>query len=263
MKSLNGEVILITGAAGGFGQSLVKQLVPLGARLLLADLDESVLRERTQHTLQATQTAFKPDQVLGYYAADLADPAGADRLLAAVQRDAPPIDILINNAGIAMSGHFADMPRDRWEMLLQINLLAPMRLTAGVLPGMLARRHGHIANISSTAGIVGVGFLVPYSTAKFGLRGFGEALGRDLRPQGVDVTTIFPFFARTAILDSPHYGDAPRGTLPDRVLNDPDMVMRQLIHGIQMRRERVFPGTIAKFAYFLTRFAPWALGRLA
>ncbi len=163
MKSLLDQTILVTGATGGFGQSLVKQLLALGARLALADIDREALHERTTLTLKQYGLDDRAGNIAGYFAADLASPDGAETLFAEVSRSAPEIDVLVNNAGIAMSGHFVDIPPDRWEALIQVNLLAPMRLTALVLPGMISRRRGHIVNVCSVAGLVGTPYLVPYS----------------------------------------------------------------------------------------------------
>jgi short-subunit dehydrogenase len=262
MQSLDARQILITGAAGGFGQSLVKQLLPLGARLLLTDVNEANLREHTARTLKSANLTDRGNHILGYFAANLADPAGATALFDALTGAGQVVDILINNAGIGMSGHFADIPADQWETLMQVNLLAPMRLTALALPGMLDRRHGHIVNVASSAGLVGAGELVPYSASKFGLRGFSEALAGDLQGTGVAVTAIYPFFARTPILDSAHYGAAPRRTLPDNLIYDPDFVMGRLIDGIRRRKLHVYPGRVPKMIDFLRRFAPGVLPRL-
>lgn len=256
MESFAGHVALITGAAGGFGQSLIRQLLPLGARLLLADIDREALAARTRETLKSASMEQHAEQLLGYFAADLATPNGPDALMAAIAPVASQLDILINNAGIAQSGHFSDIPQDAWERLMQVNLLAPMRLTALALPGMLNRRHGHIANISSVAGLIGVPTLAPYSTAKFGLRGFSEALAADVRPSGVYVTVIFPFFTRTPILDSPHYGPPLSSTLPDWLISDPDAVMRALVRGMRRHRLHVYPGALPHALNLWERLTP-------
>ncbi len=256
MKSLRGQVVLITGAAGGFGQSLTRQLLPLGARLLLADMDASVLCERTRLLLKQAGLDAHADQVLAYMAADLATADGADELARQALAIAPEIDLLVNNAGIGMAGHFVDIPRVRWETLMQVNLLAPMRLTSLILPGMLARRRGHIVNISSSAGLIGTPDLSPYSTAKFGLRGFSDALARELKPAGIDVTAIFPYFARTPILDAERFGMEPGRALPDYFITSADFVMEQLVRGIQRRRRHVYPGFMPRTINLLTRIAP-------
>ncbi len=259
---LAGKVIVITGAGGGFGQALTRQLVRAGSRLVLADVDAPVLRDQAARTLKVAGLDDRADQIIGYVAGDLSTTAGCDDVYAQVMALAPQVDILINNAGIGMSGLFSEIPEDRWEQLMQINLLAPMRLTARFLPAMMARRSGQIANVSSVAGIIGTPQLVPYSTAKFGLRGFSEALAHELKPYGIAVTVVYPFFARTPILQSAHYGTQPQGQLPERLVYDPDFVMEQFLRGIRRHQREVFPGALPRALYWLHRFAPWAMPKL-
>lgn len=262
MTALSRTTILITGAAGGFGQSFVKHLLAKGARLVLADLDQQTLADRTALTLKAAGLDHLAGNILGHVAADLATPEGAQALYDAARGLAPQVDILINNAGIAMSGWFLDVPRDRWETLMQVNLLATMRLTALFAPDMVQRRSGHIVNLSSVAGFIGVPGLAAYSTAKFGLRGFSDALAGELGPHGVHVTAVFPYFARTPILDSPHFGSMPRQTLPDRALYDADTVIAAVVRGIERDSRHVYPGATPRVLNVLQRVAPWLVRRL-
>jgi short-subunit dehydrogenase len=260
---LEGKVILITGAAGGFGTAMIRQFVRAGSHLILADLARDTLEARAALVLQEAGLEARANQILGSIAADLSTDEGCAATYAQTVAIAPHIDILVNNAGIGMSGFFAEIPQDQWEKLMQINLLAPMRLTYRFLPDMMARRSGHIVNISSLAGISGTPTITPYSTAKFGLRGFSEALANELEASHhIYSTAIYPFFARTAILNSAHYGNAPRGTLPDRLIYDPDFVVEQLLRGIRRRRREVFPGAVPRVAYWLRRFAPGVLRRV-
>ncbi|HEY7780302.1 MAG TPA: SDR family NAD(P)-dependent oxidoreductase [Ktedonobacterales bacterium] len=262
MTALFGRTVLITGAAGGFGQCLVRQLLVAGSQVVLADLDREELSARTTATLERAGLASRAGAVAGYLAADLATPAGADALRDQCVAVAPTIDILINNAGMAMSGTFLATPRDRWETLLQVNLLAPLRLVALFAPAMVARGSGHIVNISSVAGLVGTPGLAAYSTAKFGLRGFTEALAEELHPRGVKVTGVYPFFARTPILRSPHYGDGAPPRLPARLVSGPDEVIAATLRGIERDAVHVYPTSVARVIDVLRRVAPGLLGRV-
>lgn len=245
--TLDGMVALITGAAGGLGQEFARQLAAQGCRLVLSDLPGRL------------PEAHASPAVLGHVAADLAEPEGPDALLRGCAGLAPHVDLLLNNAGLAGYGRLDDVPPDRMERLMRVNLLAPMRLTALLLPGMRARRRGHIVNVASVAGIVGVSGLAPYCTSKFGLRGFGAALQAELRRDGVAVTNIYPFFTRTPILDSEVYGDGPRAALPERLVERPEAVVAESIRGIRARRPHVYPGPTAKAIALVERVAPWAL----
>jgi short-subunit dehydrogenase len=263
MTALAAKTILITGAAGGFGQSMVKQFLAAHARLVLADLDQHALAQKTALTLKAAGIDHLAPNILGHLAADLSTPAGPQALYDAYRAVAPPVDILVNNAGIAMSGWFLDVPRDRWEALMQVNLLAAMRMTALFAPAMVERHGGHIVNLSSVAGFIGVPGLASYSTAKFGLRGFSEALAAELRPSGVRVTAVYPFFAKTPILDSPHYGSMPRQPLPDRMLHDPDRVIAAVLRGIERNATHVYPDPTSRALNVLQRLTPWLVRRRA
>ncbi len=257
MKSLDGQVALITGAGGGFGREMIRQFLDQGSRLILADLRLAAIEEAIEWA-SAGRSAPARGAILGMVAVDLSEPAGgaelAERALALA-----PIDLLVNNAGIALFGPIEAIPPARWEALMQVNLLAPMRLTAALLPRMIARRSGHIANVASAAGLVGAPGLAAYSAAKFGLRGFAEALAADVRAYGIDVTTIYPFFARTPILNAERFGTPTSRLLPERLIYDPAFVVAQLIDGIRRRKQHVYPGAVPRQIDLLRRVAPWAL----
>ncbi|MCS6882305.1 MAG: SDR family oxidoreductase [Oscillochloridaceae bacterium] len=250
MKSLKEQVVLITGAGGGFGRALTRLLLREGCLLILSDVQRASLLESATAAAQTAKEA--PGRVLGFVEADLSQATGATRLYADVTRISSRIDILVNNAGIAVYGRFDQIPRDHWERLMEINLLAPMRLTHLFLPQMIARRSGHIVNISSAAGLVGVAGMSVYNASKFGLRGFTEALAGDLAPLGIDVTGIYPFFTRTAILDSPHFGRRP-WRLPGVVVGDPEVVMARLVRALRRRERHVYPGFWARATDVLRR----------
>ena len=165
-------------------------------------------------------------------------------------------DVLINNAGIAVSGRLDHVPRDRWERLLQINLLAPIRLCSLFLPGMIERGYGHIVNISSLAGWVGSAGMTSYCAAKFGLRGFSEALDLEVAEFGIQLTTVYPSFSRTRILDSDQFGYDERRVVPDDMLSDPAEVVAAIVKGVRKNKKHVFPDATARNVHYLQRFLP-------
>jgi short-subunit dehydrogenase len=251
VKDLGGQVVLLTGSAGGFGRALTRLLLREGCALILADLS----REAAVAAAEEAARAVGPGagRVLGFAGVDLSRPEGADELYADATRISPRVDMLINNAGLAVYGRVDHIPPQLIEQLMQVNLLAPMRLSRLCLPQMVGRGSGHIVNIASCAGLVGWDGLSVYSASKFGLRGFGEALARDLRGSGVDVTTIYPFFTRTAILHSPQYGLARRHSVPEPLVGHPDIVMAALVRGIRKRQLHIYPGFIARQIDLLRR----------
>ena len=254
MTQLQDAVVLITGAAGGFGQELTRQLLKMGSRLILTDRDKTILQQRAETLWKEAASG----EILACFEVDLASRQGCETLYQQVRSLNAPVDVLINNAGIAVFGRADEVPMDQWEKLMQVNLLTPMRLSSCFLPEMIDRQKGHIVNISSMAGWVGRAGLSHYAASKFGLRGFGESLFNEAKVHQVKVTTVYPFFSRTPILQAAQYGilaqqnNAP----PERLITDPVEVMRRTIHAIQQDKREVFPDRIGYASHLLKRYFP-------
>jgi short-subunit dehydrogenase len=257
MTPLNQSVVLLTGAAGGFGQELTRQLLEAGSRLILTDLHEAALQEQVA-TIQSTVTT---GEVLACLEVDLSDRAGCEALYQQVRSLGFPIDILINNAGIGVFGRNDEVPPEKWERLMQINLLAPMRLSALFVSDMIARRQGHIVNISSLAGWSGAAGMSHYAASKFGLRGFSEALFNETKDYNVKVTAVYPFFSRTPILQAERFGALANGfgELPAHIVTNPADVMRETLQGIVNNQLHVFPDRTGKILHRLKRYSPQLL----
>lgn len=254
MTQLDQAVVLITGASGGFGQQLTRQLLQAGSRLILTDLDKTVLREQ----VQAIQHQVTTGNVLACLAVDLSTREGCEILYQQVKALNIPVDILINNAGIAVFGRMDEIPNEKWERLMQINLLTPMRLSALFATDMIARQQGHIVNISSLAGWWSPPGLTSYAASKFGLRGFSEGLFHEVKDYNVKVTAIYPFFSRTPILQCEKFGSLSKidQEFLNNVSTDPAKIMRATIRGIERNKLHVFPDAIAQNAHLLKRYFP-------
>ena len=142
---------------------------------------------------------------------------------------------------------------------MQINLLAPMRLTSYLLEPMIEAGGGHIVNISSLAGWVGAPNLSAYSASKFGLRGFGDALAADEARNRIRVSNVYPSFTRTPILDSEQFGMGKKREIPERMISDPGSVVARILEGIEANKVQVFPDKTALRVHFLQRFVPWSI----
>jgi short-subunit dehydrogenase len=245
--------VLITGAGGGFGREMVRQFRAAGARLVLTDLSETALEPAV---------VAAGDALLAAVSADLATASGIDEVVATCTTADILPDILVNNAGIGLAGRVDHVPRARWETLVQLNLLAPMRLCHLLLPAMVERGSGHVINISSLAGWVGSEGLSSYCATKYGLRGFGEALAADLHDTGVRVSNVYPCFSRTPILDSPQFGYSQPRKVPEFLVSEPADVIAAVIDGVQRNRLHIFPDKHSRRIHYITRFAPWVLPML-
>ena len=244
------KTVLITGAGGGFGSHMVRQFRAAGSKLILTDMSDDALHGAIDDA---------GDDLVTSLVTDLSTERGCDALVEHCRSLAVTPDILVNNAGIAVAGRLDHVPRSRWESLMQLNLLAPMRLCDRWLPAMLERGNGHIVNISSIAGWIGSQGLTSYCASKFGLRGFGTALAGELRGTGVHVTNVYPCFSQTPILDSPQFGYEERRGVPPYLVSDPSDVVANVIKGVRRNRLHVFPDRHARLIHYATRFVPWLM----
>ncbi|MGB1251298.1 MAG: SDR family NAD(P)-dependent oxidoreductase [Candidatus Promineifilaceae bacterium] len=255
MTNLSQKTILLTGATGGFGQHFMRQLLAKGGRLIVSDLDAGALAALAQKI----HNEVGAGEIVASIGGDLSTRHGVDALWSEVEALGEPIDVLINNAGIGFMGRHDEVPQDKWERLMQVNLLSPMRLCAFAAPQMIARRDGHIVNIASLASWMADIGMTAYAASKYGLRGFSEALADELEKHNVRVSAVYPFYSNTAILDSPRYGTlaAEHVIKTDRSkATNPADVVRETIAAIEADRMPIFPDKIGRFLYKLKRYTP-------
>lgn len=188
---ISGSTILITGASGGIGGAIARQLAERGASLILVNRDGEKL-EALAAQLRATGAKVTP--LVG----DLAQPGEPARLVQDALEQAGAIDILINCAGVQNFGFFAEESAADTATLFNVNTIAPIAMVNAVLPHMLESGKGQIVNLGSIFGSIGFPCFASYSASKFALRGFSEALRRELAGTGVGVTYVAPRFTRTA-----------------------------------------------------------------
>lgn len=184
MNALRDKRVLLTGATGGIGKAVLQQLLICGADVVITGRDSQSL---------ALLSAAAPGRV-HMYAGDLNDASNREQLLLLCQQ-LGGIDILINNAGISQFGAQAEQDV---SALINTNLITPMLLSQLFLP-MLKQRQGSLLNVGSTFGSIGYAGFTGYCASKFGLRGYTEALQRELADTGVKVLYLAPRATRTAI----------------------------------------------------------------
>ena len=190
---LNGARALVTGAGRGIGATIALALAGSGCRLVLAARTESELEEVAAGILATGQKAV-------IVPTDLTRPDQVHALAARVEKEFGGVDILINNAGGAIFRPVIETSESEFERTIELNLTSVFRLTRALLPGMLARRRGHIVMIASTAARRGFANGSAYVAAKFGLNGFAQSLFYEVRGSGLRVTTLFPSSVNTDLM---------------------------------------------------------------
>jgi short-subunit dehydrogenase len=224
---LDGAIALVTGGSSGIGTATARRLAAAGARLFVTGRDPDRLAEVAG---QLGGTAF---------AYDLTRPDQAAELASRVLAEAGRIDILVNNAGQGWAGPLHGMTDAEITDLVAVDLTAPMVLTRAALPGMLARRRGHLGFVGSIAGRLGVREEAAYSAAKGGLGVFADSLRQELTGSGVVVTELVPavvetrFFARRG---RPYQRRSPRPVPAERAA---EVLLAAMLAG---RDEAYLPG---------------------
>ena len=189
------KVVVITGGSRGLGLALAEELGLRGARLVLAARDSDELK-RAAGILQKKGAISSEDEVLTV-SADLRKEEEAQRLIQLATSRFGHVDVLINNAGIITVGPVEVQTADQFRDVMNANFFSGLYCTLAVLPQMLARKQGAIANITSIGGKIAVPHLLPYTASKFAAVGFSEGLGVELRGKGIQVTTVCPGLMRT------------------------------------------------------------------
>ena len=226
---LNHRRALLTGASGGIGRAAALALSAAGARLVLSGRNERSLQELAVEIHGAGGDA---EVVRG----DLSTREGVETIVSRTLRTDPQLDLVVNAAGQAHFGAFEQTPDEVLEGLMRANVLAPMRLVQAVLPALHGVQGAMIVNVGSIFGSIGFPYFAAYSASKAALRGFSEALRRELADAGVEVLYFAPRYTRTAF----NAGAAERMAVALKMNQDsPQDVARQLVEAIAWRaRER-------------------------
>ncbi|MDY6904524.1 MAG: SDR family oxidoreductase [Thermodesulfobacteriota bacterium] len=256
MKIHNNSRVMITGAASGIGRSTALAMAGNGARLFLTDINESGLDETCGLVRQAGGT-------IGHHQAfDITDRAAVNAFADDIHRDFGPMDVLVNNAGIALFALVEDMAHDHWEKVLNVNLRGPIHVIESFLPAMIQAKKGHVVNISSTAGLAGLPWHAAYSTTKWGLRGLSEVLRYDLMQHNIGVSVICPGGVDTPLKNRVEILTVDRGSKAVQELIarfekhavTPEHVAQLIINAVEKKKFLVITSTDIKALYFLKRF---------
>jgi NAD(P)-dependent dehydrogenase (short-subunit alcohol dehydrogenase family) len=264
LRALAGKTVLVTGAASGIGLETALAFARRGAHLVICDLDEPGLEAAAQQ-IESLGSSVLARRV---------DVSKADEMQAfadEVHLRVEAVDILMNNAGVAIGGPFLSTSLEDWNWILGINTMGVVHGCHLFIPNMVKRgKGGHVINVSSAAGYSASSVLAAYNATKFSVLGLSEALWEELRPHSIGVTAVCPGLIDTPItrnarlvgeMDKPEKreemvgGYQRRGYLPDRVAAN-------ILKAVQKDRLVAPISPEAWALYYLKRFAPWLLRRV-
>jgi short-subunit dehydrogenase len=261
--NLENRTALVTGAANGIGRAIALSLAQRHCHLALVDINETALQQ-TIEMLRSTGVRAS------CYRADLSDPEAIAALPRAVLADHPGVDVLVNNAGVAVAGQFEQVSDEDFEWLFGVNFRGMVRMTRAFLPLLKASDAAQIAYLSSIFGIIAPPSQTAYVASKFAIRGFAESLRHELAQTCVGVTVVHPGGVATQIANNARLpaGVTEEEAAPGRVAMNkllrlpPATAGEIIVKGIEKRKARVLVGRDAMFGALLERLAPtgyWSL----
>jgi 3-oxoacyl-[acyl-carrier protein] reductase len=208
---LKGKVVLVTGAGRGIGRAVALAFAREGAKLALVG--------RTKKNLTEVQKELKETGVAtAVLPGDVSDEGVVSRIVGAAEQQLGPVDVLVNNAGIFTAAPVERMDAIVFDRVLAVNLRGPFLMSRALLPGMKARRRGHIVNVSSTAGRRGFAGGGAYCASKFGLAGLSEAMMYEARTSDVRVSVVYPSTVATDLVKKAGVGfDETKAIQPEDV----------------------------------------------
>jgi NAD(P)-dependent dehydrogenase (short-subunit alcohol dehydrogenase family) len=245
MRDIKGAVAVVTGAASGIGRALAVDLAKLGAQLALADVNTAGVEET--HALLGNAIART-------YTVDVSKASAVEGFAHAVERDFGRASLLINNAGVALMGTFAEVSLEEMEWLIGINFWGVVHGCKFFLPLLQPETDAHIVNLSSIFGLIGPPGQTAYAASKFAIRGFSESLREELRAtSAIKVTSVHPAGIATPIANRARAGRAITAAARQEAeeyfkkvaLITPQEASSVIIKGVLANKNRVLIGSDA------------------
>ena len=251
--------VVITGAGSGLGRAFCVELARRGARLLASDIDEAAA--------QATVTALSGIEA-STLRCDVANLADVEALATTADARLGGVDLLINNAGVAVGGPIGDIPIDSWQWIMGINLWGPIHGCHVFAPRFRKQGSGHILNVASAAGLLASPQMGPYNVTKSGVVALSETLYGELSPLGIGVSVLCPTFFQTNIANNSRlHGDPGMlemvKTLMGGASVQAEQVARIALDAVAAGRLYIVPHTDGRWLWRLKRLHPAGFQSLA
>ena len=267
MTAIHGSAAAVTGAASGIGRALALELAARGCDLALADRDEAGLQT------VAAEINRAHSQKVTVHRVDVSEPQQIADFAQAATSAHPGLNIVVNNAGVALLGQFNEIDQAQMDWLMNINFWGVVHATRAFLPHLARQREAHIVNLSSIFGIIAPPGQTAYAAAKFAVRGFSESLRHELRMAAspIRLSVVHPGGVSTNIVRNSRAGagvtdNERRAQLIERfdaaAKTTPAAAALRIIRGIEKNQPRILIGNDARFMDLLQRLRPatyWAV----
>jgi short-subunit dehydrogenase len=244
MKTLEDKVVVITGAGSGIGRALALNLARRGSLLALSDVDETGLAETVAQVRKAGAVTVRSDRL------DVADRDAFGRYALDVVQEFGRVNVIINNAGVALAGDFNDLEYNDIDWIVGVNLWGVVHGTKEFLPHLIASGDGHVVNLSSLFGLVSMPGQSMYNATKYAVRGMTEALREEMLIAGhpVGVTAVHPGGIKTAIARNARVSAKESKEQTAHLFDEklarmtPERAAEIIVNGILKNRARVLVG---------------------
>src|SRR6266480_3226180 len=261
MTAIRGAAAAVTGAASGIGRALALELAARGCDLALADRDDAGLQA------VAAEIAKTRSQKITVHRVDVGEPGEIEAFAQAAVAGHPGLNIVVNNAGVALLGQFNEIDQAQMDWLMKINFWGVVHATRAFLPQLSRQREAHIVNLSSIFGIIAPPGQTAYAASKFAVRGFSESLRHELQMAAspVRLSVVHPGGVSTNIVRNSRDGigvtdNERRGQAIERfdsvARTTPAAGALRIIKGIEKNQPRILIGNDARFMDLLQRFRP-------
>ncbi|HET7337477.1 MAG TPA: SDR family oxidoreductase [Candidatus Nitrosotalea sp.] len=244
-----GKVVVITGASSGIGEQSAEEFAKLHANVILVS--------RNEVQLQKIAARLSKYQIKTFvYACDVSDKNQVDKMGKIVIEKFGTVDVLVNNAGFGIYNTVEKTTIDELESQMSTNFLGMMYCTKAFLPQLLKQRSGHIVNVASVAGSIGIPGMAAYCASKFAMLGFSESLFHELKGTGVGVTVVSPIMVRTNFFKHESFGKMPRYSATSL---DPKTVANAVVRAASSPRLEIVVPQFVRIAIWMKQTFPYLI----